>query len=241
MTMIEKILASHSDRQVVKPGEIVDVIIDVRAARDFGGANVVKHLKEHNSGIDDPAKTFFTFDCNPTGSDQKYAENQQICRLFAREHGIKVYDINRGIGTHILIDEGLVYPGITAVSTDSHANILGAVGAFGQRMGDLDIAAVWSKSKIWFKVPESVRIIINGEFPQSIHSKDIILNLLSKFGASRLLGYSVEITGDAIDGLGLDDRITIASMGTELGAITILFEPNNEVLRYCESRICRRI
>jgi len=241
MTMIEKILASHSDRQVVKPGEIVDVIIDVRAARDFGGANVVKHLKEHNSGIDDPAKTFFTFDCNPTGSDQKYAENQQICRLFAREHGIKVYDINRGIGTHILIDEGLVYPGITAVSTDSHANILGAVGAFGQGMGDLDIAAVWSKGKIWFKVPESVRIIINGEFPQSIHSKDIILNLLSKFGASRLLGYSVEITGDAIDGLGLDDRITIASMGTELGAITILFEPNNEVLRYCESRICRRI
>jgi 3-isopropylmalate/(R)-2-methylmalate dehydratase large subunit len=241
MTMIEKILAAHSNKDAVKPGEIVDVRIDVRVARDFGGANVVKHLKEHDSAIDDPAKTFFTFDCNPTGSDQKYAENQQTCRLFAREHGIKVYDINRGIGTHILIDEGLVYPGITAVSTDSHANILGAVGAFGQGMGDLDIAAVWGKGKTWFKVPESVKIIINGKFPQKVHSKDVILNILAKFGASQLLGYSVEVTGDAIAELGLDDRITIASMGTELGAITILFEPNIEVLRYCESHICRRI
>jgi 3-isopropylmalate dehydratase small subunit len=239
--MIEKILAGHSGREVVKPGEIVDVSIDVRAARDFGGANVVKHLRDHGAGIDDPEKTFFTFDCNPTGSDQKYAENQQICRLFAREHGIKIYDINRGIGTHILIDEGLVYPGTTAVSTDSHANILGAAGAFGQGMGDLDIAAVWSKGKTWFKVPDSVKIIINGTFPPAIHSKDVILNLLSKFGASRLLGCSVEITGSVVSGMGLDDRITIASMATELGAITILFEPNIEVIRYCESRICKRI
>lgn len=241
MTMIEKILAAHSGKDAIKPGEIVDVQIDVRVARDFGGANVVKHLREHGSGIDDTAKTFFTFDCNPTGSDQKYAENQHICRLFAREHGIKVYDINRGIGTHILIDEGLVFPGTTAVSTDSHANILGAVGAFGQGMGDLDIAAVWGKGKTWFKVPESVKIIINGKFPQEVHSKDVILNLLAKFGASQLLGYSVEITGESVAGLTLDDRITIASMATELGAITILLEPNIEVIRYCESRLCKRI
>jgi 3-isopropylmalate/(R)-2-methylmalate dehydratase large subunit len=241
MTMIEKILAAHSDREVVSPGEIVDVRIDVRVARDFGGANVVKHLKEHGSRIDDHSRTFFTFDCNPTGSDQKYAENQHICRLFARENGINVYDINRGIGTHILVDEGLVYPGTIAVSTDSHANILGAVGAFGQGMGDLDIAAIWSKGKTWFKVPESVKIIIDGKFQPVIHSKDIILNLLAKFGASQLLGYSVEITGEAAVDLTLDDRITIASMATELGAITILFEPNMEVIRYCESRICRRI
>lgn len=241
MTMIEKILTVHSDRNVVNPGDIVDVRIDVRVARDFGGANVVKHLKEHNSGIDDPSKTFFTFDCNPTGSDQKYAENQHFCRLFAGENGIKVYDINRGIGTHILIDEGLVYPGTTAVSTDSHANILGAVGAFGQGMGDLDIAAVWSQGKTWFKVPESVKIIIYGNFTAEIHAKDIILNLLSRFGASELLGYSVEISGEAVSPLTLDDRITIASMATELGAITILFEPNQDVIRYCESRVCRRI
>ncbi|RLB72057.1 MAG: homoaconitate hydratase, partial [Deltaproteobacteria bacterium] len=123
-TLIEKILANHSDDEVVKPGEIVDIEIDVRVARDFGGANVVKNLLNNGLEVDDPAKTFFTFDCNPTGSDQKYAANQQYCRLFAREKGIKIYDIDAGIGTHLVIEEGFSVPGSTLVSTDSHANIL---------------------------------------------------------------------------------------------------------------------
>ena len=131
MTLLEKILATHSEFVEVYPGEVIDIEIDSRAARDFGGANVVKNIRDFGLSIDDPDKTLFTFDCNPTGSDQKYAVNQHICRLFAREKGIKVYDIDSGIGTHILIEEGYVLPGSTAVSTDSHANILGAVGAFG--------------------------------------------------------------------------------------------------------------
>jgi len=89
LTLIEKILANHSEQDVVKPGEIIDIGIDVRVARDFGGANVVKNLINSGLGIDDVSKTFFTFDCNPTGSDQKYAANQQYCRLFAREKGDK--------------------------------------------------------------------------------------------------------------------------------------------------------
>ena len=128
MNLIEKIIASHSNREKVGPGEIVDILIDARIARDFGGANVVKNLVNNGLTIDDPARTFFTFDCNPTGSDQKYAANQQFCRLYARENGIKVYDINSGIGTHLAIDHGLAWPGSTFVSTDSHANIMGSIG-----------------------------------------------------------------------------------------------------------------
>ncbi|KPK86288.1 MAG: homoaconitate hydratase [Bacteroides sp. SM23_62_1] len=240
-TMIEKILAMHSDRKIVHPGEVINVRIDTRVARDFGGANVVKHLRDKSLGINDSSRTFFTFDCNPTGSDQKYAENQHICRIFAREHGIKVFDINRGIGTHILIDEGLVFPGATAVSTDSHANLLGAIGAFGQGMGDLDIAAIWNSGKTWFRIPDSVKIILNGAFQPGLNAKDIILNLLARFGANRLLGCSVEITGEAVLKLSVDERITIASMATEMGALTILFEPNLDVIRYCESRVCQKI
>ena len=215
--------------------------IDARVARDFGGANVVKNITGNNLSLADPEKTFFTFDCNPTGSDQKYAANQQLCRVFAREHGIKVYDINQGIGTHILIEEGLAGPGTTAISTDSHANILGAVGAFGQGMGDKDIAAAWSKGKIWFKTPSSAKIVFTGERPAPVTAKDIVLNLLARFGSNRLLGYSVELYGEAIEQLKLDERITIASMATELGAIIILIPPNDEVLRYCESRAKRKI
>jgi len=241
MTIVEKILAGHCGREFVKPGEIIDVVIDARVARDFGGANVVKNIDDFHLGVEDPSKTFFTFDCNPTGSDQKYAVNQQLCRLFARKHGIKVYDIDKGIGTHILIEEGLAYPGSTAVSTDSHANILGAVGAFGQGMGDIDIAAAWAKGKVWFKVPESVRFFLKGKFPKGINAKDIVLNLLSQFGANSMLGYSIEIYGDAVDSLGLDDRITISSMATEMGAIIILFTPNRIVQTYCEARTGRKI
>ena len=236
MTLLEKILSAHSEKEVVKPDEIVDIEIDARVARDFGGANVVKNIRDFNLVIEDPAKTYFTFDCNPTGSDQKYAVNQHICRLFARENGINIYDIDAGIGTHILVENGHVFPGSTAVSTDSHANILGAIGAFGQGMGDMDIAAAWNKGKIWFKVPHSVKISLTGILPENISSKDIILNLLGIFGANSLLGYSVEISGIIAENLSLDDRMTISSMATEMGAVIILFAPSKEVIDYCMKR-----
>ena len=235
MTLLEKILSSHSKYEVVHPGQIVDIEIDSRVARDFGGANVVKNLNDFGLTVKDPEKTFFTFDCNPTGSDQKYAVNQHACRLFAREHGIKVYDIDAGIGTHILIDKGYVYPGSTVVSTDSHANILGAIGAFGQGMGDMDIAAAWHNGKVWFKVPSSVKINFEGKVPDNVSSKDIILNLLKIFGANSLLGYSIEIYGPSVDNLDLDDRITISSMATEMGAIIILFPPTKAIIDYCST------
>lgn len=236
MTVIEKILALHSGKKSVKPGEIIDVSIDIRAARDFGGANVVKNIRDYGLAIKDPEKTLFTFDCNPSGSDQKYAVNQHICRLFARENDIHVWDIDSGIGTHLLIDKGYVYPGATAVSTDSHANILGAVGAFGQGMGDMDIAAAWHNGKIWFKVPPSVMLRLNGSIPSDVTAKDVVLNLLGIFGANSLLGFSVEISGEAAAPMSLDSRITIASMATEMGAITILFPPSTEITDYCSSR-----
>ncbi len=241
MTVIEKILAEHSAKAEVVPGEIVDVVIDARVARDFGGANVVKHMQEHQLGIHDSSKTFFTFDCNPTGSDQKYAANQHKCRQYAREHGLRVYDIDKGIGTHLLIEEGLAYPGSTAISTDSHANILGAVGAFGQGMGDKDIAAAWHKGSTWFKVPQTVKIVLEGQTKPGLSAKDIVLNLLDLFGANTLLGNAIEIEGEMVNGLTLDQRITIASMATEMGAIIIFLPPNKEVIRYCESRARKKV
>ncbi len=236
MTITEKIIASHSKYETVKPGDIVDITIDARAARDFGGANVVKNLTDFGLAVDDPGKTLFTFDCNPTGSDQKYAVNQHICRQYARNNDIRVYDINAGIGTHLLIEEGYVWPGATAISTDSHANILGAVGAFGQGMGDMDIAAAWNSGKVWFKVPASVKLNLRGSLPEGVSAKDVILNMLLKYGANTLLGYSIELYGEAVDRMTLDERITIASMATEMGAIIILFPPTKEIVSYCRAR-----
>lgn len=236
MTIIEKIIANHSNKEKVSPGDIVDIEIDVRVARDFGGANVVKNLQDNDLELDDPSKTFFTFDCNPGGSDQKYAENQHLCRQYARKTGIRVYDVDAGVGTHLVIEKGIAYPGCTIISTDSHANILGAIGAFGQGMGDMDTAAAWANGKLWFKVPESVKITLKGKRPKNISAKDIALNLLNIFGSNKLLGFSVEIYGEETDMFTLDERITIASMATEMGAIIILFTPSKDVLNYCEER-----
>jgi len=173
--------------------------------------------------LDDHKKTFFTFDCNPGGCDQKYATNQHICRIFARKNNMKIFDINSGIGTHLLIDEGIAKPGSTIVSTDSHANILGAIGAFGQGMGDKDIAHAFAYGKVWFKVPPSIKIVLKGRPSKYTTPKDVVLKLLQVFGANGLLGFATEIYGDYIDVLPLDARITIASMATEMGAIIILF------------------
>ncbi|NOR16486.1 homoaconitate hydratase, partial [candidate division WOR-3 bacterium] len=139
-------------------------------------------------------------------------------------------DINRGIGTHIVIDEDIVKPGGTIVSTDSHANILGAYGAFGQGMGDRDIAHAWAHGKVWFKVPPTVKIILNGDPSKSAYPKDVVLKMLQDLGANDLLGFAAEIYGDYVDFLSLDGRITIASMATEMGGIIILFPSKDGVI-----------
>jgi len=241
MNLIEKILAAHTNKDVVAAGDIVDILIDARVARDFGGANVVKNLINNGLTVNDPKRTFFTFDCNPTGSDQKYAANQQYCRLYARENDIKIYDIDAGIGTHLAIDEGIAWPGSTFVSTDSHANILGAICAFGQGMGDQDIAAAWAKGSLWFKVPPSVKLNFKGILPKNVSAKDFTLNMLNIFGANKLLGYAVEFYGDCIDALTLDERITIASMATEMGAIIFLFPPSKQIYDYCNAKSGKNI
>lgn len=235
-TLIEKIISAHSDQENAKPGDIVDLRLDARVARDFGGANVVANLRRADLDIADPQRTFFTFDCNPGGSDQGYAANQQICRIFAREQGITVHDINMGIGTHVAIEKGLVWPGSTFVSTDSHANIMGAIGAFGQGMGDADIAGAFAHGSVWFEVPPSVRLIFDGTPDPGCAAKDLTLAACGQLGAKGLLGCAAEVSGEVIDRLGLEDRITLASMATEMGAITLLIPPSSDVISFCRER-----
>ncbi|HHN93687.1 MAG TPA: homoaconitate hydratase family protein, partial [Anaerolineae bacterium] len=142
-TIIQKIFQAHSPAGTdVSPGSIIWLDLDVRTARDFAGANVVQNYRTHygDAPVADKDKTFFTFDLVVPAKNIPYANNQQICRIWAREQGVKVYDVDAGIGSHVAIEEGLAYPGSTFVGTDSHLNILGAVGAFGQGMGDKDIA-----------------------------------------------------------------------------------------------------
>ncbi|MCR4439927.1 MAG: aconitase/3-isopropylmalate dehydratase large subunit family protein [bacterium] len=241
-TIIEKIISAHADRQA-RAGEIVWMDIDLRSARDFGGANVVKNLREHYQGnyVADPSRTVFTFDCNVPANTAGYADNQQICRLFAREQGIRVYDVNQGIGSHVVIEQGLVVPGEVMVGTDSHLNILGAIGAFGQGMGDQDIAFAFKTGRTWFEVPATIRVNLYGTFHYPTTAKDLTLYIVGKLGTKGALGKAVELYGPAIDQLSLAGRITLASMATEMGAIAAFMVPNEEVLSYCRARSGRAV
>ncbi len=241
-TIIEKIISAHSDHPV-RAGEIVWMDIDLRSARDFGGANVVKNLLEHYQGnyVADPTRTVFTFDCNVPANTAGYADNQQVCRLFAREHGIPLYDVNQGIGSHVVIEQGLVIPGEVMVGTDSHLNILGAIGAFGQGMGDQDIAFAFKTGRTWFEVPETIRINLHGSFSYPTTAKDLTLFVVGKLGTKGALGKAIEFYGPAIEQLSLAGRMTLASMATEMGAIAAFMVPSESILAYCRARSGRPV
>jgi 3-isopropylmalate/(R)-2-methylmalate dehydratase large subunit len=236
-TIIQKIIQAHSD-EPVEAGKIVWMGLDARTARDFGGANVVKNYRTHygDAPVDDAARTFFTFDLVTPANNIPYAINQQICRDWAKEQGVRVFDVDMGIGSHVALEYGLTWPGATFVGTDSHLNILGAIGAFGQGMGDQDIAFAYKAGKTWFEVPRTMKVTIKGELGPPCTAKDLTLACLRRLGASGALGQAVEFYGEAVVGLDLAGRITLASMMTEMGGIIGLIPPSPEVLAYCRER-----
>ena len=239
-TIIEKIIEAHSD-EPVEPGKIVWMELDVRSARDFGGANVVKNYKANyqDSPVADAAKTFFTFDCVVPANNIPYAVNQHLARRWAAEQGIRVYDVNAGIGSHVMMEQGLALPGGTVVGTDSHLNILGAIGCFGQGMGDQDIAFAFKAGKTWFEVPPTIKVRVKGELQPPCTAKDLTLAVLRALGASGALGKAIEFYGPAVDALDLPGRITLSSMVTEMGGIVGLIPPSEQVLATMRQRAGR--
>lgn len=225
-TVIEKIIQKHSDDEV-KPGKIVWMGLDIVSARDFGGPNVARLFDEHygESLVFDRKKVFFTFDLCVPACTLRYADNQQLCREFAQKKGFEVYDVDRGIGSHVLMEEGLARPGAAVVGTDSHMNILGAVNCFGQGMGDVDITFACRTGKTWFEVPETVRIEIKGEPGPAVRAKDLILYLCRVLETKKIALKAAEFFGNYVDNLPLSGRITLCSMITEMAGI-IGFVPN---------------
>ena len=232
-TLIEKIMATHGGGDC-RAGDVVWIDIDNRTARDFAGASVVANLEKYGGSdpVADPGKTFFTFDCNVPANTIPYADNQQRIRNFARGQGLRVYDVDAGIGSHVVIEEKHGRPGTTTVGTDSHLNIMGSVGAFGQGMGDVDIAFAFKTGRVWFEVPSSVRVTLQGMPAEGTEAKDVALAMLGRFREHQLLGRSVEICGPWVESASLADCITLSSLATEMGAIIALIPPNPDILEY---------
>jgi 3-isopropylmalate/(R)-2-methylmalate dehydratase large subunit len=238
-TMIMKIMERAAHREV-KPGERVWCDIDWSTARDFGGANCTlqfDEITEKKGKVWDPDKIAFTFDLQAPSHSEKVSNNQKIIREFAKRQGItRVFDINHGIGQHVLLENGLVKPADVILGTDSHMNLLGAVGAFATGVGNTDIAASWLSGTNWFRVPETMKIEVTGNFPRGVSMRDLLTTIVGDLGAGGLDFLAVEFTGDAIERASLAERITLCSMVTEMSGKIGLIAPNGPVLEWLVNR-----
>lgn len=238
-TMIMKIMERAAGRDV-KPGDRVWCGIDWSTARDFGGANCTLQFDEITEGkgkVWNPDKIAFTFDLQAPSHSEKVSNNQKTIREFAKRQGIKhVFDINHGIGQHVLLERGLVKPGDVILGTDSHMNLLGAVGAFATGVGNTDIAASWLNGTNWFRVPETMKVEVSGTFACGVCMRDLLTRIVGDLGAGGMDFLAVEFTGETIGRSSLADRITLCSMVTEMSGKIGLVMPNGPVLEWLAER-----
>jgi len=242
-TIAEKIFSRAAGRDVA-PLERVWLDVDLAVVRDFGGPNVVLEYDKQfgNTCPAHPDKIAMTFDYQAPAKVTKVAENQRICREFAAKHDVEsVYDVQNGIGQHVLLEQGRVLPGEVIVGTDSHMNLLGAVNAFATGCGTTDLTAAWKTGKLWFKCPPTLKIIVNGSFDYPTSAKDLTLFLMNKIGADIANYRAVEFHGEAIDNLDLAGRLTLASHMTELNIKIPFFSHNDAVHSWLEDRAGRKI
>lgn len=242
MTVIQKIFSNAAGRKV-GTGEFIWAQLSLVAMRDFGGPNVIQEYENcfADAGVFEPEKVAITFDLHVPARNEKVAANQKILRDFARRQGVRLFDINTGVGQHILLENGLVKPGDIIVGTDSHMNLLGAVGAAGFGMGTTDIAGAMYKGKLWFRVPETIRITLKGSLGECVSAKDAILYIVKQIGTSGALNRAIEFRGEVIDRMNLAERITIASMVTEMSGDVGFIIPNDEVVDFVESRTKEKV
>jgi 3-isopropylmalate/(R)-2-methylmalate dehydratase large subunit len=242
-TIIEKILSEHSG-QDAWAGDRVWADLDLAVVRDFGGPNVVLEYEKQmgDKPVWDPQKIAMTFDYQAPAKVVQVANNQRICREFAAKHGIPhVFDVNTGIGQHVLLEQGMILPGGVVIGTDSHMNLLGAVGSFSSGMGTTDVAAAWATGRLWFRIPETIKITFKGTYDYPTSAKDLTLFLLSKINTSKTIYKALEFYGQPIDSLSLAGRLTLASMVTEMEGKVGFIIPDKGILNWIGERADRKV
>ncbi len=237
-TMAEKILASHSEKPQVEPGEIVEANIDLAMSHEMLGSRVLPHLEE--AGVEklwNPDRVIVVLDhWGPASSVEAATIHQQV-RKMVQHFGIShFYDVGVGICHQVLAEQGYLRPGELLVGTDSHTTTGGAFGVFAAGIGAADMAIVLATGRLWFRVPETTRIEISGKLPERVMGKDIILHLLGQLGAGGAAYHSIEFHGDGVSRLSIDARMTLTNMATEAGAKTALIPPDAKVEKYVKER-----
>jgi 3-isopropylmalate/(R)-2-methylmalate dehydratase large subunit len=238
MTITEKIIADHSGKKEVKPGDLATVKIDLAMANDVTAPLAIKILeKYHIDKVFDPEKIALVLSHFVPAKDIKSAEQAKMVRDFAKKHNIRwFFQEGEGIEHTILPEEGLVVPGDLVVGADSHTCTYGALGAFSTGMGSTDIAYAMATGETWLRVPHSMKFIFYGKPSPWVMGKDLILHTIGQIGVDGALYKAMEFEGEAIRHLSIDQRFTITNMAVEAGAKNGIIAPDEKTLQYVSQR-----
>ncbi len=239
-TIAEKILSQHS-RKKVKAGEVVICDIDFCFSQDGTSELVIDSFRSlGRKRIFNKRKFCITIDHSAPSPRQSISSIHQKLRRFSRKQGTLLFDVGSGVCHQVIPEAGFVLPGNLVVGADSHTCTYGALNAFACGLGSTDIAIVLATGKNWFRVPQTIKIIVKGELPQGITAKDIILYIIGLLGANGCTYRAVEFSGPVIDKLSIDGRFTISNMAVEMGAKCGIFSVDRKTLQWLRGRTKRR-
>jgi 3-isopropylmalate/(R)-2-methylmalate dehydratase large subunit len=234
LTLAEAILSRKVGRPV-RPGEIVLVDLDFMMGQDGTSPLAIKVFKEMGaSKVFDPSKIALVIDHSSPSPNHGVSQLHDMMRSFARETGVILYDIGEGVCHQLLPERGHVVPGDVVVGADSHTCTYGALGAFATGVGSTDLAAAMISGKTWFRVPETIKIVLNGSLPKGVFAKDIFLEIAGQLTADGATYKALEYHGDTLKELSMDARFTIANMAIEVGAKVGLFPPDSISIEYAK-------
>ena len=235
MTITEKILALHAERDSVCPGELIDVQVDFALANDITAPLAIAVFEELGAKrVFDPEKIALVPDHFVPNKDIPSAQQVRTMMEFAGRHSIKHYfeSGDSGIEHVILPEKGLVLPGDLVIGADSHTCTYGALGAFSAGMGSTDLGAIMATGRTWLKVPETIKLLYQGRLRPWVGGKDLILYTLGQLGADGAVYKTLEFSGEVIGKLSMDQRFTMANMAVEAGAKSGIFEPDEITRAY---------
>lgn len=237
MHAIEKILARAAGLPAVRKGQIVNCEVDRAGINDLYLQTKRSFLEMGGVRVKNPKNVIMFMDHYAPASTVSQATVQKEFREFCREQEIAhLMDVNRGVCHQVLIDSGLSRPGLVIVVTDSHTTTHGALGAFATGVGATDLATILLTGKLWFRVPEIIRITLTGELKSGVFAKDIILKILGDKKADYAVYKGVEFSGSAVASMSVSERLCLCNMTTEMGAKCAYIQPDEKTFKYLSER-----
>ncbi|RAO98614.1 3-isopropylmalate dehydratase [Petrotoga sp. 9PW.55.5.1] len=235
-TISEKIFSDHLGREVVA-GEIVIVGIDFMMGQDGTSPLAIKTFQEIGAEkVFDPEKIALVIDHNAPSPSEKVSALHKMMRDFTNKNQANFYDIGEGICHQLIPEKGHALPGQIVIGADSHTCTYGAINCFSTGVGSTDLAIAMASGKLWFKVPESIKIVLEGNLPEGVYSKDIALYIINNITANGATYKAVEFEGPVIDNLSVEARFTISNMAVEMGAKVGLMKADEKVKEWVKLR-----